>query len=314
MGKFRDILKSVPGLQSAVKSGRELRKRLLLGPLWPVRRQRLMRQPRMSLNKFAALVLRPGDVVLDIGANAGEMSLLMASCVAPAGRVYAFEPQPDCFLELQRSAESAPALNLSAFSLALSDAGGPVTLLKDMRDGGGASTLMAAHADREVAARNAEFSPTPVTATTLDAFCEASALAPDFLKIDVEGAEELVIRGGRKTIAAALPLIWFECWGGLENGAQINGNLGHFAQLSAAGYKFFLATIFKLNDRWIPESDPVNPAQLLPFDPLMLESSPAMGADVLAAAGDDLVRLRDSGLISNADAGSHLRGFAAGGR
>ena len=307
--KLRHLIMKVPGVRYIVKKSRELRKRLFLGLLWPIQRRSLMQQPRMSLRKFMSTVLREGDVAFDIGANTGDTALLMASCVTKSGLVCAFEPIPACFTKLEQSAKNAWYRNLHAHHLALSDTSGNLTLNIDLREGGFASTIVAEHAEREATWHEARYSPISVTSTTLDAFCETSNIIPSFLKIDVEGAEEMVMRGGHKIIAKFHPLIWFECWCGTNNGAQINHNLGHFKQLSDLGYNFFLATLFKLNGGWIHENNQINPAQLLRFEPKMLEHIPAMGCDILAATNDQLGLLHKCGLISEADARNHILGF-----
>jgi hypothetical protein len=122
----------------------------------------------------------------------------------------------------------------------------------------------------------------------------------------VEGAEDKVIRGGQDIIAKHHPLLWFECWVGLESGVQINKRLSHFDLLADCSYTFFMATLFKLNDEWIPESDKRNPAQLMPFDPPLVNLIPAIGCDIIAATARQRETLAESGLISKADAKSHI--------
>src|SRR4051812_25889815 len=47
--------------------------------------------------------LRPGDTVYDVGANYGMHTLLMARCVGPKGKVFAFEPVPAIRAELEKN-------------------------------------------------------------------------------------------------------------------------------------------------------------------------------------------------------------------
>ena len=67
--------------------------------------------------------LKPGDVVLDIGANIGAHALPLAQCVAPGGKVLAFEPTVYAFKKLQRHRELNPELGkvLHAQQLLLMD-------------------------------------------------------------------------------------------------------------------------------------------------------------------------------------------------
>jgi len=268
----------------------------------------------MSLSKFVARFLCAGDIVFDVGANNGNVALLLASCVGKSGHVCAFEPNPDCFSKLEQIAKIAYYRNLRVYPFALSDISGTLTMMIDLREGSGASTVVAESAERESMWHKARYSKTLVTAITLDAFCETSGYVPTFLKIDVEGAEEMVIRGGQGIIARYQPIIWFECWCGLESGKQINLRLGHFKQLSDLGYSFFLATIFKFDGTWIYEGNQINPLQLLPFDPQMLECLPPMGSDILAVTNKHIDRLQNYGLISELDAKSHILKFTRSAR
>src|SRR4051812_5528651 len=55
-------------------------------------------------------LVRPGDVVLDIGANVGSHTLRLAQFVGTAGRVYAFEPTDYAFQKLQKNLTLNPLL------------------------------------------------------------------------------------------------------------------------------------------------------------------------------------------------------------
>lgn len=307
---MRRLIKKIPRAQNLISIVRKLRQRLIYGyPWWLIQRRRLMRRSEMSLSKFAAKFLGKGDVVCDIGANMGYTSVLMASCVEETGFVYAFEPNPVCFVKLEQSAKIAWHKNLFAYLFALSDDIGQITLQIDLREGSGASTIVAEYAERESAWHEAKYSTILVNTTTLDSFCEKSKIMPIFIKIDVEGAEDKVIQGGKSVITDHHPLIWFECWCGQENNTQINKNLGHLKFLSNIGYKFFLATILKFNGKWTSENSPLNPSLLLPLELQMLENLPASGFDILAAMPNHLNRLQNCGLISESNAKAHLQEF-----
>lgn len=65
--------------------------------------------------------IRPGDTVLDIGANAGHYALRMSALVGPTGRVISFEPIPVTFRELVDNAALAPFANCTLVNAAVSD-------------------------------------------------------------------------------------------------------------------------------------------------------------------------------------------------
>jgi FkbM family methyltransferase len=141
--------------------------------------------------------IRPGHVVLDVGANAGIHTLLMARLASPRGHVYAFEPHPSIY----RALVSNVALNgqqavVTPLPLALADATGRTTFYSGAH--GGAGHLAGAGAP--------EGDEIPVETITLDEFVFGrTKRLPDFLKIDVEGAEGRVLDGGQRVLRASRP-------------------------------------------------------------------------------------------------------------
>jgi FkbM family methyltransferase len=139
--------------------------------------------------------VRPGDVVLDAGANVGSYTLLFAIWAGAAGRVFAFEPAPDAREGLRQHLElNGLAGRVEIVPVALSSTVGSVPF---HIDGASGANAIAAASDRS-AARAIE-----VETTTIDAFCEEHRLCPDVVKIDVEGAELDVIRGARRALTRA---------------------------------------------------------------------------------------------------------------
>ncbi len=140
--------------------------------------------------------LKPGGVVLDIGANAGNYSLLFGRCVGPTGKVFAFEPAPEAFAGLVRHIQ-LNALDSVVFPLqaAVSDQPGEASFIANGFQGGNRLSGLDEAIPAEVAVR--------VPCVTVDDFCAAKKIAPDFIKIDVEGFELAVLRGARQIIQSA---------------------------------------------------------------------------------------------------------------
>lgn len=78
----------------------------------------------------------PNDVVVDVGANIGYYTLLLAKQVGHAGRVFAFEPDPVNFDLLQRNVERNGYRNIVLERLAVSDVTGSVTLFTNEENRG----------------------------------------------------------------------------------------------------------------------------------------------------------------------------------
>lgn len=148
-------------------------------------------------------VLSTGDVAVDAGAHAGKHAIPMAVAVGPSGRVYAFEPLEEGRLRLLRAIQELGLSNILVSSHAVSDSTGLEVTFLYFPERPGISGFRRREAVEELQAEER----TAVT-TTLDE--SLSDLSPRFLKIDVEGAEMLVLRGGRSVIDRARPVIAVE--------------------------------------------------------------------------------------------------------
>ena len=140
--------------------------------------------------------LTPQSVVLDIGANFGLYTAITASTVRTAGRLIAFEGNPEVFPSLERTLIANGLFgnpNVTAANVLVSDRCGRGNL----HYGANAFHLGTMS---DVPLDGGERRSTEVRMTTIDAFLPPD-LAVDLVKIDVEGHEPLVIRGMERTIA-----------------------------------------------------------------------------------------------------------------
>jgi FkbM family methyltransferase len=168
--------------------------------------------------------LKSGDVVYDVGANAGFFTLIAARLVGPSGRVVAFDPAPEnCQSVREQVALNGYAPFATAVQKALGGGAGRATFSfatsgSPMGHLGGAGK-----GERSV----------EVEVTTLDDAVAAHG-APTFIKLDVEGAEGDVMAGARGLLAsgAARPAWLIE----LHN-PQCEADVKR--HLAAAGYQFF---------------------------------------------------------------------------
>jgi FkbM family methyltransferase len=143
-------------------------------------------------------LVRPGDLVVDIGANLGWFSLVMAEAVGPGGEVWAVEPTPPILRALKRNLALNESLNVRVFELALGDAAGTAEIHIF-------SGLPHGHASVSTLDRT-DYNTHEVERRTLDDLLDGRV--PAFVKIDVEGSELAVLRGASATIAAECPPMW----------------------------------------------------------------------------------------------------------
>jgi FkbM family methyltransferase len=152
------------------------------------------RAERDQLSRAAALV-RPEDICFDVGANVGLYTLLLAP---RCRRVVAFEPVPRNLRYLHRHVELNRLENVTIAPLAVTDREG----LASFAPG---DNCAVGHVD--------ESGTQPVATVSIDGFVAQYGLAPSFIKMDVEGAEVLVLRGAERTLTAHRPAIVYSIHG-----------------------------------------------------------------------------------------------------
>lgn len=152
-----------------------------------------------SLHRLIQRQVRPSAICVDAGANIGAVAMHMALRVGPKGQVHCFEPHPGVRQRL------ALHVNRNGFEercrvhdLALSDRAGTVDLcvMQGDDENQGVSSIVGNGEHGQLHA------VLPVKTITLDAFVEQARLSRvDFIKIDIQGAEPLLLRGGRQLLS-----------------------------------------------------------------------------------------------------------------
>lgn len=157
-----------------------------------------------KLIRFLDVTLRPGDWVIDAGANVGLISSPMAAAVGSEGRVWAIEPLPRNVERLRRLREANNLVQLEVFPLALSSKATLERLRLSSRPGGSGSGSFVAPWARDAY--------TEVATTPLDTLiAERDPGIPlRLLKIDVEGFEGELLAGAMETLTTRKPLILCE--------------------------------------------------------------------------------------------------------
>lgn len=158
--------------------------------------------------RFLLSHLREGDVFVDIGANHGYYTLIAAHRVGDAGRVFAFEPNPQVLAQLEKHVLlNDVERRVEISSLALSDRSQNEAefFVSSCATNSGLSSLVLS----ESALTRGELSShnkIVVETRTFDDWVKTKRPARlDLMKIDVEGAEEKVLRGMLTTLASTPP-------------------------------------------------------------------------------------------------------------
>jgi FkbM family methyltransferase len=143
-----------------------------------------------DIQHLCTRLLKPGMMVVDVGANVGLLTRLFCRSVGAQGRVFAIEPDPLTFQFLEFNTSSFTNKELAQY--AISDNHEPALLHLNPTSGMGNSLLNKNYSGESV----------PVSCISLDEFLKKHGNLPvDVIKIDVEGAELSVLRGMRQTIA-----------------------------------------------------------------------------------------------------------------
>ncbi len=146
-------------------------------------------------------ILKPGMTVVDIGASIGYYTLLFARIVGKEGTVYAFEPAPQTFTLLQRNLrENNLDENVKLVNVALSDHEGAAELFINEYNKGN-NRLYNSGGMRSV----------PIRLKRLDDVIPTDQHV-DFIKMDIEGAEVLALRGMQELLKRDKPTIIMEYW------------------------------------------------------------------------------------------------------
>ncbi|CAA2139859.1 FkbM family methyltransferase [Methylobacterium bullatum] len=129
--------------------------------------------------------LKPGCTFLDIGANIGAYALFVAAFAGPGARILAVEPQPDVFDRLTYNIAQNPFGTVKAVACAVADKAGELTLFVDPRNRGESSL--------KIVGTN-EGAQIRVPAVTLLGLAQGEGITRiDAIKLDVEGAEDLIL-------------------------------------------------------------------------------------------------------------------------
>ena len=154
-------------------------------------------------------IVRPGDTVLDIGANIGAHTLPLAKLTGENGRVFAFEPTSYAFVKLQTNLNLNPKLSgtVKAFQMMLVSEAHPETMPARICSSWPLTPVSGLHPKH-----CGQFMSTEgASVSSLDSFLEGQAAVKiSFIKLDVDGFELQVLKGGSKMLLRDRPVILME--------------------------------------------------------------------------------------------------------
>lgn len=156
-----------------------------------------------GLFDYLRKTIKEGDVILEIGANVGIFTVVLARWVGSSGHVYAFEPAPEASATLRRH-------------LALNQVEDRVTILPDaISDAPGHSAfyVVGTSGENTLSGKHSRIPSADrieVQVTTIDMFCRERSIAPTLIKIDIEGYEFHALRGALGVIGQYSPGIVVE--------------------------------------------------------------------------------------------------------
>jgi FkbM family methyltransferase len=143
-------------------------------------------------------IVRPGDTVLDIGANIGMVTIWLSKLVGQNGKVHAFEPNPELQIILEQMLDRNQISNVCLHPIALGAESGSLELRIPKVNAGSASLIRHRNSiDCTVVAASVR----PLTEIVAQEGIKSIRL----IKIDVEGFEAEVLRGGLEVLATIRP-------------------------------------------------------------------------------------------------------------
>ena len=162
----------------------------------------------INLAYFLLKQVKPGSEFADIGAHFGYFTLLATKLVGPNGRVHSFEPGANTFKILQINTSKRP--NTQVSNSALSDQNGQLQFYEFPAYYSEYNTIDISQFDGKDWIKKYKPERIIVEAVTIDDLVSTISFNPDIIKMDVEGAENKVIKGGMQYFEHNAPIIIME--------------------------------------------------------------------------------------------------------
>jgi FkbM family methyltransferase len=199
--------------------------------------------------------VKPGDTIVDAGANVGYYTLIGSRLVGDRGKVYAFEPEPVTFELLRKNVELNGLTNVMLEQKALSDGKGTLKLFIAEQNKG----------DHRIYQPQGESRPSvEVEAVRLDEYFKDHKRGIDFIKIDTQGAEGRILGGmtGLFEGRSDGPTIFMEFWPFALK--QMGTDAGPLLE-TLRSYQY---TFYEIRNKFEERPEPIDAADLLAAHPV----------------------------------------------
>ena len=207
----------------------------------PRRLRRILGLPYDFESQIYHALVEKGDIIYDIGANIGDMSILLSRLAGSSGTVVAFEPVQPPYEELCRRIRRRPArcAPITAIPCGLSDS--PGTRLIQVPHSCYALGSLASSNTWAETLQIPDMASFECRFETLDAMAVKGLARPHFMKIDVEGAELFVLKGASMLLHGERPpLMLIEIFAPWERAFSYDPS-AVFSLLARKGYEFLFA-------------------------------------------------------------------------
>ena len=186
-----------------------------------------------QLQRFYQKIVKPGDVIIDIGAHTGRHTLPFSFLADSVGKVIAIEASTEAIVNLRSQLYKYKVNNVEVFNLALSN-----------KEESQIDFFIAVDAPEESGllprkifnVQKTKLRKEKVDMSTLDSLNIKGKIS--FIKIDVEGAEFFVLQGSYKTISSNHPIIAFEFGQNSYDSYDVNPD-DAYEYFESLGYNIF---------------------------------------------------------------------------
>jgi len=183
--------------------------RLRLKTIYYARKVPKFREPDVEPLRF---LVRPGDIVVDLGANIGDYTFLLANLVGAQGKVYAVEPVPETFQVLSGVVRKLGLRNVELFNCAVSEKDGTVRMEIPFHQYGVKNFYMSRIVSRQSSLDS--FESFEVSCRSIDSLLSNRLVdTVSFVKCDVEGHELAVLKGASQFFERNRPAMMIEVAG-----------------------------------------------------------------------------------------------------